>query len=716
MHIHKILLTTLLLCVALTGSSLGQNGKPAKSAPKPAGQAAPVAVPVAAPTAPPAAPPAAASPTQTIDFGSPISSGNTVAIKGTKSTVSIYKVGATDTACGSGGYAAIGSLLDLKPASGTGTTKQFEFDSNNPQPLTLVADVNNGDNLCLVAVVGDGQFFYSPKPALVGSKAAPPPKINFDGIPATLSTSVSVKGGAAKDLVAIYAFAANYKPKSSLVSATSDKYCAPIDLPNATDKLASGVALTGPDSQAITLQRAISAGEQLCILDQPSSGDPEYSYFATVKDPATTAHPDFTGKLWSGDKSIIINGTSGDQVSVYAFDSSENEECETLLKAYKGTLLPIAGNGSNSTSTNSTQLSSTSPPPYTISLVSPLQAGIKLCLKQTDSKGRSPQYSSLLQVNDFNNPYPRVRTFYTAGVMINNQYTSNSSGSSSGASSSSSGGASTGAAYLDFGMAFLPRVETTDLPGFNTSISGRFSAIPVAAPSASSSSSSNNGTLNILSSQESARILGSAFLPVPRWKNVFQGNYAFFTAPLIKAGFTTLLNPSATSTSSSGTAAANFAPVYWQYSSGLRAGYRQYPTANKDAKDQPTPRTIAQVDITIGKYSNLQSYICNPNVSSGTSTTLPTNTVCFIAPSGSSTTYTLDQSRVNLYRMEVEGFFLFPGTPFVVGFDANLPQSALAPRNLDILNKAPGNVAVYFGVSGSLTSLFNSLKLAGSSQ
>jgi hypothetical protein len=79
--------------------------------------------------------------------------------------------------------------------------------------------------------------------------------------------------------------------------------------------------------------------------------------------------------------------------------------------------------------------------------------------------------------------------------------------------------------------------------------------------------------------------------------------------------------------------------------------------------------------------------------------------------------YTLfAQNRTNLYRLEVGGFFLFPGTPFVLGIDANLPQSALAPKNLDIQNKAGGNVAIYFGVSGNLTTLFKNLKLAGSPQ
>jgi hypothetical protein len=140
-------------------------------------------------------------------------------------------------------------------------------------------------------------------------------------------------------------------------------------------------------------------------------------------------------------------------------------------------------------------------------------------------------------------------------------------------------------------------------------------------------------------------------------------------------------------------------------------GYRQYP-----AGANATPRTVTQVDITIGKFSNLQSFVCDSKKTSGTSTTEPTGTTCFTPQTANAGPYTLDQSRTNLYRLEVEGFFVFPGSPFILGVDANLPQSALAPKNLDIPTKAGGNVTIYFGVSGNLATLFKNLKLSGSGQ
>jgi hypothetical protein len=55
--------------------------------------------------------------------------------------------------------------------------------------------------------------------------------------------------------------------------------------------------------------------------------------------------------------------------------------------------------------------------------------------------------------------------------------------------------------------------------------------------------------------------------------------------------------------------------------------------------------------------------------------------------------------------MEFEGFFRFPNWPFVLGLDANLTQAALSPGNLDIMNKPGGSVAIYFGITGNVSTL-----------
>jgi hypothetical protein len=89
-------------------------------------------------------------------------------------------------------------------------------------------------------------------------------------------------------------------------------------------------------------------------------------------------------------------------------------------------------------------------------------------------------------------------------------------------------------------------------------------------------------------------------------------------------------------------------------------------------------------------------------------------------PSGPITTTTtynlLSQNRTVVPRLQIEGFIRFPNTPFVLGLDANLPQSVLSPARLDIQNKPGGNVAIYFGVSGNLLTLFKSFTVSGTGQ
>jgi hypothetical protein len=620
---------------------------------------------------------------------------------------------ASQTKC-SDNHAFLGSQLDLKPADAkTGsasTTRRIDvaFSNSDPQVLTLSAPVSDGDHLCLAADIA-GEPVFSDAPATVVST---PSTISFSKSPQTLSKSVSVKG-AAKDKIKIYVFDADYKPKTSSLSPDGGKLCALNDLGDAT-ALASEVTLEGSDPQVIPLTRALSSREQLCIVDQTNPDDPKFSDLATVLDPKL---PDLTiaDPLSSDSTSVLVTGVSKASVSLYEFKAAPNvEDCQASIRAGDWRPLKIAPQGKGSSSLYSTPLDDTKGP-YTITLETPPDAGSQICLQETldEADGGAVLYSGQPKiVTDANNPYPRIRTFYTAGFMINNQNGSNSDH-----------GSSTGAEYLDAGVSFTPVLETGNgsLVGVNTSVSARFSAIPVAAPPTSSTTSGNtgatssdNGTLNILSSQSSFRMLGAVSFPVREGVlGCTKGSNCFFAGPVFKAGLDTLLNPAATATSgtdgSATTTVASFAPVYAEYSVGVRVGNKHYPNP-KDVN--PTPRTITQVDITLGKYSNLQSLVCNPDVSIEKNLSGPPSAPCsFPTSPGASTHDVYEQSRKTVARMEVNGFFVLPGSPFVLGFDANLPQTWLSPRHIGLLDNPGGNVALYFGVSGSLTSLFKGIKV-----
>jgi hypothetical protein len=594
------------------------------------------------------------------------------------------------------------------------TALQVSVDPSTGPAITLAEPVNAGTPLCMAAYSAsdpETQIYSS-----VAHVAAPAPGIGFGGTLLTDADTIAVTGTPG-DNITVYVFAPKYTPLSKTKDANGASPCIQADVQSGPPKLAfknpgGGAPLTSvPLTSSLTafqLENPMTSGSLLCIADTTTA---KLSSFGIVQDSkaaketAATA-PDFAETPSTGNNSIVVNGTVGDLISVYQLDGTANGDCATLLKTANPTLLPIStGTAAAPASSNSTTLSGN--PPSTINLANPPASSTQLCLKETDAKGANPQYSTVpMKVVDANNPYPFVHTFYTVGAMVNNQYGSN--------------GSSSGAEYLDLGLSFAipPELSTGRRIGFNTSISGRFSAVPVTAPSktpATTPGSTDNGTLNILSSQESVRMLGSASFPI-RTRGTSDHTFSFFSAPVVKAGIDTLLNPSATSTTStSTTATATFAPVYWEGSWGMRMGYRQYPVG----KD-PTPRTIAQGDITIGKFSNMQSFVCGAESNVGQSA-MPANTFCYSTttpknPNPTGTYYPEAQNRANLWRLEAEGFFKFSASPFVLGFDANLPQSALAPKKLDIQNKAGGNVAIYFGVSGSLTSFFKNLKLSGSGQ
>jgi hypothetical protein len=321
-----------------------------------------------------------------------------------------------------------------------------------------------------------------------------------------------------------------------------------------------------------------------------------------------------------------------------------------------------------------------------------------------------------------------ARSFYTFGAVISNQLSSSSS--------------TTAAQYVDLGFSFKLKTESAShLPGFNTSFSGRFTSIPVAAGGqavqAPASSALRKGSpfsitrqadaaavdtttpLNVLSSQESARVMGTAFLPF-RVGATGSDNDSIYLGPVAKASFSTLINPSQAVAPASGSVliTPKFAPTYNDWSIGGRLGWRRY----SDSKNSGPVLTLWQIDATFGKFSNLQDLFCNH--SNGTTTTaqpLPSNTSCYdpksvVTTTTPSTATTYRPDRVSNPRIELDGFARIVGTPFVIGIDANLSQYAIANRYTDTLNRVGSDVRIYFGVTGTISDLFNALHIGPSSQ
>jgi len=448
----------------------------------------------------------------------------------------------------------------------------------------------------------------------------------------------------------------------------------------------------------------------------------------------------FAAQPIAGSTSLSIDGPIGPNLVVRQFPASPAPAnlatCAGDLS--KGTILQFTVGGANQG-----YVVLAAPTPNTFTLAEPLLRDTLLCIEQRPAAAAGASTFSGYQAVSDPEDNGRVRLNFTGGTMISNQQTS--SQTSTAATYLDLGfnftlrraGGSVSGPYCHFGKpngaglchdangapagnALIPRKPYhAGQPGIENFINLRMTPVPVATqttttttttPSgASSGTSTISSSLNALSSQQSFLIFGGFDFPwrLTRWDN---NSNAFYAAPLIKAGFDTLLNPSLNSTTSpvsngtstvSASTTATFNSVYWYDAAGLRLGWAQYPASTDKA---PVP--IAQFDMTVGRYSNLPSIICNPLVTT-TQATAPTNTACSVSSTtttgGTSTpSYTVQAtSRTLIPRLQLAGFIQIPKYPFVIGVDANLAQYAFGSHvnKVDSLNKPGNDARIYVGVT-----------------
>ena len=242
-------------------------------------------------------------------------------------------------------------------------------------------------------------------------------------------------------------------------------------------------------------------------------------------------------------------------------------------------------------------------------------------------------------------------------------------------------------------------------PGFSTYFQTRLTAIPV---STLASNNSNTPTTNVLTVPQTARVEVGAYLPyfIGRWEYAHKPNALFF-APLGKVGFDTLTAPSTITTIASGsnitqTQTLERAYNYWGY--GARIGHMELTRSTSRA-----PETFSYLDITIGPYSSLQSYVCDAtnkgsNRDSGTS---PAGCSTYSLPAGQ----VFFDSRKRLYRLDIEGLLKIPATPLYVGLNANIGQKTVGAALLDQAFTAPDDIRFFFGTKFDIATLLAKFKL-----
>ncbi|HWZ44510.1 MAG TPA: Ig domain-containing protein [Candidatus Saccharimonadales bacterium] len=233
--------------------------------------------------------------------------------------------------------------------------------------------------------------------------------------------------------------------------------------------------------------------------------------------------------------------------------------------------------------------------------------------------------------------------------------------------------------------------------GVSTFFDTRLTSVPVAScQKAASGSSPGTGpsceqTLDaFLTSRKTARFSAGAYFPMLTTTWHYQGaRNALYWAPLMKVGFDTPVetfdtNATAQTPAAAGPAAAPAIPVnngrfYNNYSVGTRLGHYRLSSSSDQA-----PQDISHLDITVGRFSNLESLVHVPG--------------------------STDLGHQRLWRFQMEGLLKIPNTPAVIGFSANVGQRTFGGDRLS--KPAPDDLRFLFGTKfdvGKLVSKFKGL-------
>ncbi len=337
---------------------------------------------------------------------------------------------------------------------------------------------------------------------------------------------------------------------------------------------------------------------------------------------------------------------------------------------------------------------------FSVLLNASLHAGQMLVIQETFSDSSQAvvgtTFSMPIPVH-FAGDWGRLRTYFTSGILLSHDQ----------------GSFSQSSLFLSFLMDkswVLPGPvanETGWRPGLNSFFETRLTSVPVTAqpcPSGSSSTGSQCTTQNgadvfntFLTSQKTARLAVGTYLPLIAKSWTFSGvRNGLFIGPLAKVGFDTPTSPinqsqAQTQSTGAGNPAGNvIVPVndssfYNFYVYGARIGHMSLPAPEKgrtgdDWVVNDAPELNSYLDIAVGRFSNLQTLLTNGG-------------------------------HRRLYRISLEGLLKVPSTPLVIGFNANLGQSAVGVNTTEVRQKAADDLRFLIGAKfdvGKITSYLTS--------
>ncbi len=272
-------------------------------------------------------------------------------------------------------------------------------------------------------------------------------------------------------------------------------------------------------------------------------------------------------------------------------------------------------------------------------------------------------------------------------------------------------------------------------PGINTFFEGRLTSIPVstaaATSSPSNSTSSGTGTSStgtsatttsssptLLTSQKVFLVSAGAFFPWVLTHSGGRNPTALFVAPLSRVGFDTITGAGTASNvilPGNQVGSLSYQTAYNFFAFGGRVGNMRL-----SASPNRAPQIEQHLDVTIGRYGNLQSFICHTMpVPQGSTPMDPPGSSCRADyPSTFPPGTPVVQSRKQLYRLDIEGLVKIPipatAIPFYIGFNANIAQHTVGAAKLDHGFAPPDDIRILFGTKFDMGALLSKLNLAPS--
>lgn len=231
-------------------------------------------------------------------------------------------------------------------------------------------------------------------------------------------------------------------------------------------------------------------------------------------------------------------------------------------------------------------------------------------------------------------------------------------------------------------------------------------------PASSASSTTTSPTL--LTSQKVFRVETGIFLPWVVSHGSGDHPQGLFVAPLAKAGFDTITGAGTSNNvilPGGSVGLLDFQTAYKYYAYGARLG-------NMALSQSPNRAPLIEdyFDVTIGRYSNLQSFICHHAVA-GSPHAQPGSSCGTDYPNIFKSANDIVDSRKQLYRLDFEGLVRIPipatAVPFYIGFNANISQHTWQAEYLDHGYAPPDDIRILLGTRIDIGTLLTSLKLTG---